>query len=155
MKNNNAHFECKYQTTVLFCFIWHTHFLFRNLSFGCLNFWDEAWWFLLFTVFCRLSPSFFIIFKTLWSIHPLAFFRPKHCEYNTKDEDNFLKTLNDKNYPLVHSSFILSFFLSFFLSFYYFFFFLWLLTSFCFFGTSFFLSFLITASYNALHDSVQ
>ena len=23
---------------------------------------------------------------------------PKHCEYNNKDEDNSLNTLNDKNY---------------------------------------------------------
>ena len=25
-------------------------------------------------------------------------YRPKRCEYNNKDEDNCLKTMNDKNY---------------------------------------------------------
>ena len=32
-------------------------------------------------------------------------YQPKHCEYNNKDEDNSLKTLNDKNHQALSQKF--------------------------------------------------
>ena len=51
---------------------------------SCLNFWDEAWWFLSLRVFGLLSSFLFL-------------FPPKHGGNNNKDEDNSPKTLNNKS----------------------------------------------------------
>ena len=53
---------------------------------SCLNFWDEAWWFLLLRVLGLLS-----------SIEGRRTYRAKRNGNNNKDEDNSPKTLNDKN----------------------------------------------------------
>ena len=44
------------------------------LSASCLNFWDEAWWFLLLRVFWTIVFIFIVIFAKFWPIYLPAFF---------------------------------------------------------------------------------
>ena len=89
---------------------------------NCLNFWDEAWWFLSLRVFGLLSSSLLLFPRfgeyVLWPSSGVCLtntwgrpvfvrqtpeegqriYRPKRCGNNDKDEDNSLKTLNDNKH---------------------------------------------------------
>ena len=75
--------------------------------FNCLNFWDEAWWFLSLRVFGQLSSSLLLFpqrfgrsskFREGFGVRQtLEEGRLKRCGNKNKDEDNCPKTLNDRN----------------------------------------------------------
>ena len=79
------------------------YFRFSIHSISCLNFWDETCWFLSLRVFELLSSSLLLfpqresswVRQTPWEGRRI--YRPKCCGNNNKDEDNSLKSLNDKN----------------------------------------------------------
>ena len=58
-----------------------------NFRESCLNFWDEAWWFLSLRVFGLLSLSL-LLFPYRFGRYVLRPYRPKRWGNNNIDEDN-------------------------------------------------------------------